>query len=58
MSVARGVVAALLVAAGVPVSPVPGDARNLKITVPADLARAAGLLAAGRRSRERSQGVS
>lgn len=37
---------ALLVAAGVPVTPVPGDEDNLKLTVPADLARARQVLEA------------
>ena len=36
--------AALLEACRIPVHVVPGDAANLKVTVPADLARAAGLL--------------
>jgi 2-C-methyl-D-erythritol 4-phosphate cytidylyltransferase len=35
----------LLLAAGLPVTAVPGDPRNVKITVPADLTRAAELLA-------------
>lgn len=37
----------LLVAAGVPVTAVPGDPRNLKLTLPDDLARAEALLASG-----------
>ncbi len=37
--------AALLEAAGVPVAAVPGEAANLKVTVPEDLARAESLLA-------------
>jgi len=38
--------AALLEAAGIPVASVPGDAANLKVTVPEDLPRAAAILAA------------
>jgi 2-C-methyl-D-erythritol 4-phosphate cytidylyltransferase/2-C-methyl-D-erythritol 2,4-cyclodiphosphate synthase len=38
--------AALLEAAGIPVASVPGDAVNLKVTVPEDLARAEAILAA------------
>jgi 2-C-methyl-D-erythritol 4-phosphate cytidylyltransferase len=41
---------ALLIAAGVPVTPVHGDPRNIKITVPADVTRAAELLAQSTRS--------
>ena len=43
--------AALLEACRIPVHVVPGDPANLKVTVPADLARAAGLLAGSARSR-------
>jgi 2-C-methyl-D-erythritol 4-phosphate cytidylyltransferase/2-C-methyl-D-erythritol 2,4-cyclodiphosphate synthase len=43
--------AALLEACRIPVHVVPGDAANLKVTVPADLARAASLLAGSDRSR-------
>ncbi len=43
--------AALLEACRIPVHVVPGDPANLKVTVPADLARAAGLLAGSAQSR-------
>ena len=43
--------AALLEASGVPVHVVPGDPANLKVTLPADLLRAAGILAGGRATR-------
>jgi 2-C-methyl-D-erythritol 4-phosphate cytidylyltransferase/2-C-methyl-D-erythritol 2,4-cyclodiphosphate synthase len=49
--------AALLEACTIPVHVLPGDPTNLKVTVPADLARVASLLAPGAGSAERRTGI-
>jgi 2-C-methyl-D-erythritol 4-phosphate cytidylyltransferase/2-C-methyl-D-erythritol 2,4-cyclodiphosphate synthase len=49
--------AALLEACTIPVHVLPGDPTNLKVTVPADLARVASILAPGAGSAERRTGI-